>query len=57
MLPQDPAVLVSVLNLRMRDYDLTPEELCAEEDISWEELCRKLAEHGYRYDEEHHCFR
>ena len=37
MLPQDPAMLVSILNLKLRDYDVTLSDLCADWDISEEE--------------------
>ncbi len=57
MLPQDPAMLVSVLNLRMRDFDLTLDDICEEEDVSEEELLQTLAGAGYRYDAENRCFR
>ncbi len=57
MLPQDPAMLVSILNLKLRDYDVTLSDLCADWDISEEELISRLAEAGYVYDEEHRCFR
>ena len=34
MLPQDPAMLVSYLNLKLRDYYDSLSALCEEEDIS-----------------------
>ena len=52
MLPQDPAMLVSYLNLKLRDYFPSLSALCEDEDISEEELLARLAEAGYRYDSE-----
>ncbi|MBR6019061.1 MAG: DUF4250 domain-containing protein [Lachnospiraceae bacterium] len=52
MLPQDPAMLVSCLNLKLRDYFPSLSALCEDEDISEEELLARLAEAGYRYDSE-----
>ncbi|MBO4627302.1 MAG: DUF4250 domain-containing protein [Lachnospiraceae bacterium] len=57
MLPKEPAMLVSVLNLRLRDCDVTLADICADEDISEEDLVKSLADAGYRYDEEQKCFR
>lgn len=50
-------MLVSVLNLRLRDFDITLADICADEDISEEDLVKCLADAGYRYDEEQKCFR
>ncbi|MBP5410732.1 MAG: DUF4250 domain-containing protein [Lachnospiraceae bacterium] len=52
MLPQDPAMLVSYLNLKLRDYYDSLSALCEDEDISEDELLARLAESGYRYDRE-----
>ena len=52
MLPQDPAMLVSYLNLKLRDYYDSLSALCEDEDISEGELLARLAESGYRYDRE-----
>lgn len=52
MLPQDPAMLVSYLNLKLRDYYDSLSALCEDEDISEDELLARLTESGYRYDRE-----
>ena len=52
MLPQDPAMLVSYLNLKLRDYYDSLSALCEDEDISEDELLVRLTESGYRYDRE-----
>ncbi|MBQ6660058.1 MAG: DUF4250 domain-containing protein [Lachnospiraceae bacterium] len=52
MLPQEPAMLVSYLNLKLRDCYDSLAKLCDEEDISEDELSEKLRAAGYRYDED-----
>ena len=42
MLPQDPMILLSVVNTRLRDDCPDLEALCAEEGADPEELCRRL---------------
>ena len=51
MLPKDPYMLISAVNMKLRDGGLTLDELCEEEDISQEEVTEKLARIGYFYDE------
>lgn len=43
-------MLVSVLNLKLRDYYGSFTELCEEEDLPEEELTETLRANGYRYD-------
>ncbi|MBO4651770.1 MAG: DUF4250 domain-containing protein [Lachnospiraceae bacterium] len=57
MLPQDPAMLVSYLNLKLRDYYSSLSDLCEDEDIAEDELLARLAETGYHYDREGNCIR
>lgn len=49
-LPGDPAILLSVVNTKLRDYCLTLEELCGDLDVDAQELCKKLGEIDYEYD-------
>lgn len=56
MIPQDPVMLLSWANLKLRDYYPNLEELCADQDIAMEELCRKLEQIDYRYDAERNQF-
>ena len=51
MLPNDPYMLLSAVNMKLRDGELTLEELAAQEDISAEEIIQKLKGIGYLYDE------
>lgn len=52
-LPQDPAILVSSINMLLRDgeYD-TLESLCYSFDREPEEVKQYLLQHGYTYSEE-----
>ena len=51
MLPKDPYMLFSAVNMKLRDGRLSLDELCEEEDLSVEEVQEKLAQIGYIYDE------
>ena len=50
MLPNDPVMLLSAVNMRLRDRYQSLDALCEDEDISRRELEEKLAEIGYVYD-------
>ena len=50
MLPNDPIILFSVVNTRLRDLYPSLEELCAAEGIPPEELEGWLSAAGFRYD-------
>lgn len=52
-LPQDPFMLVSSINMLLRDgeYD-SLEDLCSCFDRNEEELKTELLKHGYAYNEE-----
>ena len=52
MLPQDPIILLSYVNTKLRDEYSSLDELCAALDADKEELVRKLETVGYTYDEE-----
>lgn len=56
MIPKDPAMLLSFINLKLRDYYGSLEALCEDLDVSREELTEKLASIDYRYDEEKNQF-
>ena len=49
--PQDPTILLSVVNTKLRDEYASLRELCEETDTDREALCAKLAAAGFRYDE------
>ena len=49
-MPKDPMLLLSFVNTRMRDDDLTLEELAAQFDVDANEIISKLAGIDYTYD-------
>lgn len=51
MIPQDPVMLMSFLNLKLRDNYASLDELCDDMDLSKEEIMSKLKEAGFSYDE------
>ncbi len=57
MLPNDPVMLMSVINTKLRDFYPTLEKLCEDMDISKEEIVGKLAAAGFTYDNKHNCFK
>jgi len=52
MIPKDPVMLLSFVNLKLRDFYKDIDELCVELDLEKEELLRKLASIDYHYDRE-----
>ncbi|MCR4960749.1 MAG: DUF4250 domain-containing protein [Lachnospiraceae bacterium] len=52
MLPQDPAILVSFINLKLRDQYPSLMALCDDLDEDEAELLKTLSKAGYRYDPE-----
>ena len=57
MIPQDPAMLVSFLNLKLRDDYDDLESLAEGLDIDLGEVTEKLKKAGYKYDETNRQFR
>ena len=56
MLPNDPYMLISAVNMKLRDSAMTLDELCEEENLSAEAIKEKLARIGYFYDETRRTF-
>ena len=52
MIPKDPAMLLSYVNLKLRDYYKNLDDLCENEDIDRQALLDKLSGIGYVYKEE-----
>lgn len=50
MVPKDPVMLLSFLNLKLRDFYSCLDDLCQDLDLEREELEEKLAVAGYHYD-------
>lgn len=51
MLPTDPIMLLSVVNMKLRDQYASLDALCEDMDVSRGEIERTLADAGYGYDE------
>lgn len=49
-IPKDPVMLLSFINLKLRDYYPNLDELCRSLGIDRKELCRKLENIDYVYD-------
>lgn len=56
MIPNDPVMLLSFVNLKLRDYYSDLEKLCEDLDISQEKLTEKLSRIDYHYDREKNQF-
>lgn len=56
MIPQDPAMLLSFLNLKLRDYYASLDQLCDDLDIDRAEIEDKLSNIDYHYDKEKNQF-
>ena len=50
MLPQDPYILLSYVNTKLRDEYASLSALCGGLDVGETELAQKLAGEGYAYD-------
>lgn len=49
-MPRDPAMLLSFINLKLRDYYSSLEALCEDLQVEEKEICEKLAMIDYEYD-------
>ncbi len=49
-LPEDPMMLYSALNMKLRDYYNSLDELCDDLDIDRKEVEEKLRQVGFEYD-------
>lgn len=56
MIPKDPFMLLSYVNLKLRDYYGSLESLCDDMDLSESEIMQKLASIDYHYDKEKNQF-
>ena len=57
MLPEDPVILVSYINMKLRDGCISLQEFCDENGLDREELEKKLSAAGFEFDENADCFR
>lgn len=56
MIPRDPVMLLSFVNLKLRDFYSSLEALCEDLDLEQEELKQKLQSIDYHYDKEKNQF-
>ena len=56
MIPKDPVMLLSFINLKLRDYYANLDTLCHDLDIDRVEIEDKLSNIDYHYDKEKNQF-
>lgn len=56
MVPKDPAMLLSYVNLKLRDFYGSLDTLCEDMDLDKAEIVDKLAGIDYHYDGERNQF-
>ncbi len=56
-LPLDPAMMLSVINLNLRDKYANLEDLCKSEDLDMDYITEKLAAIDYYYEADVNQFR
>jgi hypothetical protein len=52
MLPEDPIMLMSFINMKLRDNYDSLDSLCDDMDLDQQELLSKLADAGFEYNAE-----
>lgn len=52
MLPNDPFLLFSVINTKLRDYYKNLDELCYDLEIDKNDIIKKINGIGYEYNED-----
>ena len=56
MIPKEPVMLLSFVNLKLRDFYADLDALCEELALDRQELVEKLEAINYHYDEERNQF-
>ncbi|MGM9552327.1 MAG: DUF4250 domain-containing protein [Clostridia bacterium] len=56
MLPNDPVILLSVINTKLRDFYPSLNALCEDLEMDMDEITKKLSLIGYSYNEERNQF-
>ena len=56
-IPKDPFILLSFINVKLRDEYDSLENLCLDLQLNKEELCQKLQAAGFEYQESQKQFR
>lgn len=55
-LPKDPMMLMSFINMKLRDFYPSLDDLCEDMDIDKGQLLEKLASAGFEYSAENNRF-
>ena len=55
-IPSDPMMLLSFLNMKLRDFYSNLDELCNALDLNKDEIVKKMAEAGFEYNESQNKF-
>lgn len=55
-LPNDPFMLLSLVNMKLRDYYANLDLLCEDMGVFKEDLCQRLGDAGFEYDKENNKF-
>lgn len=50
-IPKDPVMLLSFINMKLRDFYPSLDELCADLNLNVNDVSEKLASAGFNYDE------
>jgi hypothetical protein len=50
MIPNDPVMLLSFINLKLRDFYPSLDNLCEDMDVDKDMIVEKLAQIDYHYD-------
>lgn len=56
MIPKDPAILLSFVNTKLRDFYISLEEMCSDMELNREEIEEKLKTIGYTYADDKNQF-
>ena len=56
MMPNDPVMLLSYVNLKLRDFYPSFDDLCDDEDVDKQTVLDKLSTIGYVYNKDRNQF-
>lgn len=56
MIPKDPVMLLSFVNLKLRDFYKDLDSMCEDLDVDKDEVVQKLCTIDYHYDKEQNKF-
>ena len=56
IIPKDPVMLMSFINMKLRDFYPSLESLCEDLDLDIKEITEKLAASGFEYSRENNKF-